>query len=144
LTKKYQSILQDAGIRPSIQRIAVYRYLCENPNHPDVETVYADLAPLYPTLSKTTVYNTLKLFEEKNIVQAIKIEDDKLRYDAEMKDHFHFKCIKCDKIFDVFSEDDDKSLLAQCQKRLPPGFTMTKLQTNIWGICKDCNNKQNN
>ena len=89
MVKQYQTILENAGIRPSIQRIAVYRYLCENPIHPDVEKVYADLAPSYPTLSKTTVYNTLKLFEEKNIVQSIKIEDDKLRFDAEMRDHFH-------------------------------------------------------
>ena len=64
----YQKILQQAGIRPSIQRIAVYAFLYENRIHPDVETVYNKLNPIYPTLSKTTVYNTLKLFEEKNIV----------------------------------------------------------------------------
>ena len=60
MTKQYQTILADAGIRPSIQRIAVYGYLCEHPVHPDVETVYDALNPIYPTLSKTTVYNTLK------------------------------------------------------------------------------------
>ena len=138
MVKQYQTILENAGIRPSIQRIAVYRYLCENPIHPDVEKVYADLAPSYPTLSKTTVYNTLKLFEEKNIVQSIKIEDDKLRFDAEMKDHFHFKCTDCNKIFDIFSKSDEDKLSQQCQKILPDGFLVSKVQTYLWGKCKEC------
>ena len=138
MNKEYQLVLENAGIRPSIQRIAVYRYLCENPVHPDVETVYADLAPSYPTISKTTVYNTLKLFEEKKIVQSIKIEDDKLRFDAEMRDHFHFKCIKCNKIFDIFSESEEHKLSEQCEKILPSGFLMTKVQTNLWGTCREC------
>ena len=135
---KYAEILQKADIRPSIQRIAVYSYLCEHPVHPDVETVYDALNPVYPTLSKTTVYNTLKLFEEKKIVQSIKIEDDKLRFDAEMKDHLHFKCMKCGKIFDIFSDEQIKKQNNRCSEFLPNGFSMSKIQTNIWGLCGEC------
>ena len=135
---KYAEVLMKADIRPSIQRIAVYSYLCEHPVHPDVETVYDALNPLYPTLSKTTVYNTLKLFEEKKIVQSIKIEDDKLRFDAEMKDHIHFKCMKCGKIFDIFSDDQIKKENNRCMNILPDGFSMSKIQTNIWGMCPEC------
>ncbi len=134
----YPKILQDAGIRPSIQRIAVYSYLYENRIHPDVETVYNQLYPIYPTLSKTTVYNTLKLFEEKNIVQSIKIEDDKLRFDAEMKNHIHFKCSKCQNIYDIFLDEKTEKELEGLNKSLPKGFTSSKLQTNIWGICSKC------
>ena len=59
-TANYSQKLNDAGIRPSVQRVAIYAYLCQHPVHPDIETIYADLAPDYATLSKTTVYNTLK------------------------------------------------------------------------------------
>ena len=136
--RQYQSILAEAGIRPSIQRIAVYSWLCEHPIHPDVETVYDALNPIYPTLSKTTVYNTLKLFEEKKIVQSIKIEDDKLRFDAEMKDHLHFKCIKCNGIFDVFAGTEVSQLFNNISTMVPKGFSISKIQTNLWGICQNC------
>lgn len=130
-------ILKNAGIRPSIQRVAVYSYLYENKIHPDVETVYNALYKLYPSLSKTTVYNTLKLFEDNKIVQSIKIDDDKLRFDAEMKPHLHFKCMNCGKIFDIFSdsiESTNKSLLNE----LPSNFSFSRIQTNLWGTCSDC------
>ena len=141
MNRQYPSILAEAGIRPSIQRIAVYSWLCEHPIHPDVETVYDALNPIYPTLSKTTVYNTLKLFEEKKIVQSLKIEDDKLRFDAEMKDHMHFKCIKCNGIFDVFAGTEVSQLFNNISTMVPKGFSISKIQTNLWGICQNCAEK---
>lgn len=138
MKKEYHLILKNADIRPSIQRVAIYAYLCEHPCHPDVETVYDELFPLYPTLSKTTVYNTLKLFEEKNIVQSIKIDDDKLRFDAEMKNHLHFKCTNCGQIYDVFCDKNQTDMVKECSELLPAGFKMNKIQTNLWGMCNNC------
>lgn len=138
MVKEYQKRLADAGIRPSIQRIAIYSYLCEHPVHPDVETVYDALYPSYPTLSKTTVYNTLQLFEEKNIIQTIRIEDDKLRFDADMSEHFHFKCTNCGQIFDIMGNSKISDLYKNCKNLLPQGFSMNKIQTNLWGVCGDC------
>ena len=138
MKKKYQEILKKAGIRPSIQRIAIYSFLCENPIHPDVETVYNDLYPVYPTLSKTTVYNTLKLFEENHIVQSIKIEDDKIRFDADVSNHFHFKCTSCGKIFDFFDEKKADKNYTNCVSILPKNFSLEKYQANMWGTCNNC------
>mgnify|MGYP003429594140 CR=1 FL=1 len=136
MQNKYHQTLQNAGIRPSLQRIAIYAYMCEHPVHPDVETVYDDLYPIYPTLSKTTVYNTLKLFEENKIVRSIKIEDDKLRFDADMSEHVHFKCTKCGKIFDIPMNQDLQGY------SLPKGFETSKIQLNLWGLCPDCSQKK--
>lgn len=122
--------LTNAGIKPSIQRMQIYEFLLENPVHPTVETVYNALYKSMPTLSKTTVYNTLKLLEEKNLVQTITIEDSELRFDANVNEHIHFKCVKCKKIFDIFEITTTPSL--------PDGFLKLKKQTNIWGTCPDC------
>lgn len=134
----YQEKLSNAGIRPSVQRVAVYAYIDENKNHPTVETVYAALASDYPTLSRTTIYNTLKLFEEKKIVQSIQIEDGKLRYDTDTSEHIHFKCIKCGKVFDIFGGAKIHEQHSSLSTMLPQGFTTEKMQTNIWGICESC------
>lgn len=139
MTESYHTILSKAGIRPSVQRVAVYSYLEENKNHPTVETVFAALSPMYPTLSRTTIYNTLKLFEEKKIVQTIQIEDDKLRYDTDMRNHIHFKCMKCGKIFDMFDGTKIPEQKTQITDLLPKGFSSAKIQTNVWGVCVACN-----
>lgn len=132
----YQKKLKDADVKPSIQRLAIYAYVFENKNHPDIETIYQALHPRFPTLSKTTVYNTMKLFEEKKLIQFIKIEDDKLRFDSEMKNHIHFKCSECNSIFDIFYNDEKEQ--KKLSSILPTGFSTTTFQTYIWGICKNC------
>ena len=137
MEQRYFSILQDAGIRPSIQRIAIYKYLCEKHNHPTADTVHKALESAYPTLSRTTCYNTLKLFEEKNIIQSIQIEDEAVRYDADISDHLHFKCINCLNVFDMFIKDKD-NYSNSINTNIANEFNAIKIQTNIWGTCPQC------
>jgi Fe2+ or Zn2+ uptake regulation protein len=134
-----QERLLEKGIRPSVQRLSVYQYLLDNPTHPTVDTVFTALAPAIPTLSKTTVYNTLKLLVENNLVQTITIEDDELRYDANMEDHIHFKCEKCGAIRDFFSPIAQNTT-ELIKKQLPSGFSPRKIHISVWGICNKCNN----
>lgn len=138
MTMNYHEVLSKAGIRPSVQRVAIYSYLCEKQNHPTVDNVFTALSPSYPTLSRTTIYNTLKTFEEKNLVQSVQIEDDKLRYDTIMQEHLHFKCMKCGKIFDIFDDEQIADQRTKIGSLLPNGFSSTKVQTNIWGVCSEC------
>ena len=56
--------LMEKGIRPSLTRVMIYDYLLSHRTHPTVDEIYKELSPKAPTLSKTTVYNTVKLFEE--------------------------------------------------------------------------------
>ncbi len=95
--------LRTHGIRPSVQRIGIYRYLTENKNHPTADMLYTALQPSMPTLSKTTVYNTLRLFEHHGLVQTVPIENDEVRYDADTEFHVHFKCTRCGGICDIFA-----------------------------------------
>ena len=56
------------GVRPSVQRIAVMNYLLEHRTHPTVDEIYVALSKDMPTLSKTTVYNTLELLVKQKAV----------------------------------------------------------------------------
>ena len=62
--------LQNHNIKPSVQRIAIMNYLIEHRTHPTVDEIYTALSPSIPTLSKTTVYNTLKLLSEQGAAQT--------------------------------------------------------------------------
>ena len=88
------SILKDHGIRPSLQRVFVYHYLRGVKTHPTVDEIYSALLPEYPSLSRTTVYNTLELLLDNNLAISLDFGDGFLRYDADCSPHSQI-CDKC-------------------------------------------------
>jgi Fur family peroxide stress response transcriptional regulator len=82
--------LVDNGVRPSVQRLAIMEYLLTHFTHPTVEDVYQGLCNKIPTLSRTTVYNTLRLFSEHQAAQMITIDDHRVCYDGNTSPHVHF------------------------------------------------------
>ncbi|MGM0443128.1 MAG: Fur family transcriptional regulator [Fibrobacterota bacterium] len=128
------SVLRNAGIKPSLQRVAIYKYLYTHRTHPSVDMVYRDLQPQMPTLSRTTVYNTISGFLDAGLVRPVTIEDTTLRYDIDTAEHGHFQCEKCGKVFD-FSFDREAMEL-----RLDKDFSVFDFQINVKGICNNCNN----
>jgi Fe2+ or Zn2+ uptake regulation protein len=126
--------LKNNGIKPSYQRIKIFQYLVEKKNHPTVDMIYKALCSEIPTLSKTTVYNTLNLFIEKKIVNVIVIEENETRYDSVMNVHGHFKCEKCGRIFDV---NINKGAI---EEKALKDFEIKEQHYYFKGICKDCAN----
>ena len=72
-TKAYTRLME-RGIRPSVQRLAIMDYLIHHPIHPTIDDVYQALCNKVPTLSRTTVYNTLRMLSEKRAAQMITID----------------------------------------------------------------------
>jgi len=95
------SHLTTNNIKPSLQRLKIFEYLHDNKQHPTVDRIYTDLVGEMPTLSKTTVYNTLKLFIDNGITSTFTIDGNEARYDAIMEEHAHFKCNECGYVYDV-------------------------------------------
>ena len=93
--------LKSHGVSPSLQRMEIYKYLVDWNNHPTVDMIYQALIKKIPTLSKTTIYNTLKLFIEKELVSEIIIDKNEVRYDADTNIHGHFMCEKTGTIYDI-------------------------------------------
>ncbi len=67
---------------------------------PTVEQFFTNFHKDIPTLSKTTVYNTVRILLEAGLVRVITIEDNETRYDIATENHGHFKCDSCGKIYD--------------------------------------------
>ena len=128
--------LSGYGIRPSVQRIAIMRYLQNNRTHPTVEEVYEALRTQIPTLSKTTVYNTLKLFIENGAALYVGIDEKNARFDGFTEPHAHFRCKRCGRIID---------LPINVQNFLPKDFKGDIEETYFYikGICENCYKKNN-
>ena len=126
--------LKSHDIKPSYQRVKIYEFLKNSKEHPTVDVIYSALNPEIPTLSKTTVYNTLKVFIEKGIAMAITIDENEVRFDADVDMHGHFKCYNCHNVFDFNMEDLE----------MPPmlnGFQIMERQLFYYGLCDHCNLK---
>lgn len=129
-------ILKDKEITPSYARIKIYDYLSKGKIHPTVDQIFMDLVKILPTLSKTTVYNTLNLFVEKDLIKAVNLGNNKMRYELLRSEHGHFKCSNCSSVFDIPINIDIE---------LPKELTNSHINEYhhlIIGICPDCLNKE--
>lgn len=125
--------LVNHGVHPSVQRIAIMKYLMEHCTHPTVDTIYTDLLPILPTLSRTTVYNTLELFCEKNAAMSLTIDRRNIRYDSCVKPHAHFMCNGCGRVFDAEINEHVRAHLYDSEQ-----YAVEKVELNFSGLCPEC------
>jgi Fur family ferric uptake transcriptional regulator/Fur family peroxide stress response transcriptional regulator len=128
--------LTDNGIKPSIQRVAIMEYLMKYRSHPTADEIYLALSPEMPTLSKTTVYNTLRLFVDQGAAIMLTIDERNANFDADTTPHAHFYCRRCTRIYDL-PIDAKKMLASTC---IEDGFKLEDAALYIKGVCKDCQN----
>ncbi|MGL5318956.1 MAG: Fur family transcriptional regulator [Bacteroidales bacterium] len=135
LSNEAQERLLKFGIKPSVQRIAIMDYLLANKTHPTVDEIYTSLYPFIPTLSKTTVYNTLSLFVEQGAALCLGIELKNARFDGDISSHAHFLCTDCGQIFDIFDLNAESLTHA-----LPDHFELQDIHVYYKGCCAKCKN----
>lgn len=128
------SRLTEHGIKPSLQRMAVMDYLMTHRTHPTVDEIYTALHPSMPTLSKTTVYNTLKLLTDKGAALQLTIDERNCCYDADTTPHAHFLCTRCGRVYDL----DLQSKRLMRAAILPAGFIPEEVQLYYRGCCAQC------
>ena len=136
--EKYKQILVNKGIKPTYQRIKILEYLDRNHSHPTVDMIYAALYKKVPTLSKTTVYNTLDIFREYDLVDILTITESEIRYEYILQPHHHFYCKRCSKILDL-----DVSCVYQ-DTMCVEGHKIEAIHGYFKGICSECLLKNEN
>lgn len=136
--KEAYTRLMEKGIRPSQQRLAIMDYLINHPIHPTVDDVYHGLNKKMPTLSRTTVYNTLRMLSDMHAAQMITIDDHRVCYDGNINGHVHFFCKKCGKVIDLMDEQ-----APQLTSELNiDGNIVQEEQLYYKGICAECAQKE--
>lgn len=136
--------LSERGIRPSLQRMAVVDYLMTHKTHPCADEIYAALVSAIPTLSRTTVYNTVSMLTERGAILALAIDSGKVHYEGDTTPHAHFICTRCGVIGDIFPENpnDWHRMLATAPP--PAEVHVVDTQLSYKGLCAECNRQQPN
>ncbi len=90
MSSRIEQLCRDKGLKMTEQRRAVARVLSESTDHPDVQEVYRRAAKIDPRISLATVYRTVRLFDESDIVERHEFGDGRARYEeAGGRRHHH-------------------------------------------------------
>lgn len=128
-------MMRRQGLRPSAQRIAVLSFVANCRTHPSAEEIYNKLCDTFPSLSRTTVYNSLHALTDASLLRELEIESGNMRYDLKPQPaHGHFICRKCGRIFDT-------PLPHNLADPITPGFCIDCVEIIYRGLCDECNNQ---
>lgn len=94
-------ILEQHGIQPTPQRVAVAEYVLRTEEHPSADRVWAVVGEHFPAISRATVYNTLNLFVEKGLLRELHIAPDSVLFDSNTERHHHFIDQTTGRIYDI-------------------------------------------
>lgn len=84
---RLEKLCVEKGLRMTDQRRVIARVLSDADDHPDVEEVYRRASRVDSNISIATVYRTLKLFEEANIISRLDFGDGRSRYEELPEEH---------------------------------------------------------
>ncbi|GIX46257.1 MAG: transcriptional repressor [Candidatus Tectimicrobiota bacterium] len=127
--------LRRAGLRVTGPRLAILAALEQDPSHPTAERLYERLRPHHPSLSLSTVYETLETFIRTGLCRRVHDGSGRLRVDGTTADHDHAVCRECGTIFDVSREVFP---LPAPPTRLPDGLEVTAVRVEYEVICAAC------
>ncbi|MCH9696168.1 MAG: transcriptional repressor [Gammaproteobacteria bacterium] len=104
-------------ILPTPQRLEVAEVLLEKPQHLSAEQIIDRLRENGSTVSKATVYNTLKLFGERGLVKELSVDPERRFYDSTTHAHHHFYNVDTGELRDIA----DAELTLSSMPDLPEG-----------------------
>jgi len=87
MSSRLERLCHDKGLKMTEQRRIIARVLSDSSDHPDVESVHQRAAEIDPRISIATVYRTVRLFEEANILARHDFGDGRSRYEEMPSDH---------------------------------------------------------
>jgi Fur family peroxide stress response transcriptional regulator len=131
----FQAMCRQAGLKVTPQRMAVYKTLVEFNKHPSAEIVFRQVRKAFPSISLDTVNRALLMIRDIGAAFVIEGSGSPKRFDANLQNHHHFKCVKCRRIIDVFHKPFDKIQVPESFKKK---FTVSRKAVYLEGTCNHC------
>jgi Fur family ferric uptake transcriptional regulator len=99
----------EKGLKLTGQRKIIAKILSESRDHPDVEELHNRLSQIDKKISIATIYRTLRLFEEVNIIKKLNFGDGRARYEhLEAEHHHHLIDLQSGKVIEFHNEELEK------------------------------------
>jgi Fur family peroxide stress response transcriptional regulator len=122
-------------LRKSKQREAIIRAVRGTNSHPTADWIYEEVRKEIPDISLGTVYRNLKLLRESGEILEIDLASTLSRFNGKPDNHYHFRCERCGRVFDVDEPVDEEINDRVAQKT---GFRISHHRLEFRGLCKEC------
>ena len=116
----------------------VYKVLVRSKEHPSTEMVYKHVKRVLPSISLDTVNRTLLTLSEIEAAFVVEDSGDARRFDGNMENHQHFKCVKCKRIVDFYYKSFENVRVPVSTGKK---FKVLRKSVYFEGICDICRKK---
>jgi Fur family ferric uptake transcriptional regulator len=112
MTSRIERLCLEKGLKMTDQRRVIAKVLSEAADHPDVEELHQRAAAVDPRISIATVYRTVKLWEEANILERHDFGDGRARYEEMPETHHdHLIDIKSGEVIEFCNDEIELRLV---------------------------------
>jgi Fur family ferric uptake transcriptional regulator len=129
---KLEQLCVEKGMKMTGQRRVIARLLSDATDHPDVEELHRRASAIDPHISIATVYRTVRLFVEANILARHEFGDGRARYErAPDRHHDHLIDIKSGQVIE-FQNEEIESLQREIARRL--GYRLVDHRLELYAV----------
>ena len=134
---RFETYLADSGHRYSNQKKIISSLIFEKETHFEVDAFILELRRLGYTLSRATIYRTIRQLLEANLIQKIVTKDGKTYYERNITatQHDHIICNQCGSILELQDPQIDQLVAAYCRKH---NFKPDYRSLHVYGLCRKC------
>lgn len=141
--ERFKKLLKANGLKVTTQRIAILEVLEDRPNeHLTAEEIYECVKAKYPEIGLATVYRTIQLLSELNLIDKLNLDDGFVRYEIGKQGngeschhHHHLICLGCGKVL-TFQDDLLETLEQKIQNTMD--FRIVDHEVKFYGYCEGC------
>ncbi len=143
--EKFKEMLKEKGLKVTNQRLLVLQVLAEHGDeHMTAEDIFELVKEDYPEIGLATIYRTVQLLLDMQLVDRIMLDDGCVRYEigdfldeqeGHRHHHHHLICTECGSV-SAFRDDLLEDLEAYIEKET--GFQVTDHELKFYGVCKKC------
>lgn len=144
----FKMLLKENGLKVTTQRIVILEVLEERPQeHLTAEEIYECVKEKYPDIGLATVYRTIQLLSELNLIDKLNLDDGCVRYEIGKQKvgnashhHHHLICLSCGKVF-TFQGDLLETLEDKIHETMK--FQIVDHEVKFYGYCDECQVERN-
>ncbi len=114
-------------------------------NHPTAEEIFTAVKQRLPSISLATVYRNLEIMSNNGLIKKLELEDQPMRFDWRISEHYHLTCVKCGRVEDVEigKPDDPFDILERSLGNLSK-YGIFGHRLEFFGLCSQCREKGEN
>ena len=132
MASRIELLCTERGLKMTGQRRVIARVLSDATDHPDVEQLHHRATAIDPRISVATVYRTLRLFEEANILERHEFRSGRARYEEAPEEHHdHLIDVQSGRVLE-FQDQEIEALQRKVAEKL--GYRLVDHRLELYAV----------